>query len=375
MIRPRLTRTKAFVAAGLGVVLVVAAAASVAARPSSAPRLAPISADRLVATTLRELSRDPAVSGRLAVHLDLGLPAVPAGLPGPAQGPVNLLASLAGDHRLRLWTSPDGFRLAELLPASERAIFVSRTDAWAWDFDSFTAYHLGPFLGGARDSARSGSQAGLELVDPLALTRKALAVITPSTRVSVARTASVAGRDAYVLALEPRTSRTLVGRIEVAVDAERRIPLRVSVIPRGRSAAAVSAGFTSISFGAIDPSVYRFRPPPGAKVRDLMGGLALPSASKGQGIRGSAREAYPTAGPFSSEPPRLFGRDWATIVAVRIPSPSALRGSADGFDPTSLLPLSGPLLSIRLVDLGDHGWLVYGLVPQSALVAVARGLP
>ncbi len=63
------------------------------------------------------------------------------------------------------------------------------------------------------------------------------------------------------------------------------------------------------------------------------------------------------------------------MIALRTPPLATLRGVGEGFDPTALLPLSGPLLSIRLVDRTDHGWLLYGLVPQSALVDAARELP
>ena len=372
---PRLPRRRVVLVAALAGVLLVGVAASVAARPSSAPALAPISAERLIASTLQALAQDPPVSGRLAAHLDLGIHALPhEGPAAVASGPAGILASLTGNHRLRVWSSADGFRLADLLQASERAIFISRTDAWAWDFDSFTAYHLGPLARDGRGSERRSDGTGLDLVDPMALTRKALAAVTPSTRVSVAGTARVAGRDAYLLALEPRTATTLVGRIDVAVDAERRLPLRVAVIPRNRSAAAISAEFTSVSFAAIDPSVYRFTPPPGAKVMEASHQLGGEGAGKGQGIRGSAREEYGLERNAETGP-RLFGHDWTTVVAVRAPSLAMLRSAGGGFDPTSLLPLSGPLLSIRLVDRGDHMWLVYGLVPQSALVAAARELP
>jgi hypothetical protein len=363
------------VAALVGVLLVGVAAISVAARPSSAPALAPISAERLIASTLRALAQDPPVSGRLAAHLDLGIPAIPhEGPAAVASGPAGILASLTGNHRLRVWSSADGFRLADLLQASERAIFLSRMDAWAWDFDSFTAYHLGPFLRGAREPEHRGEGTGLDLVDPMALTRKALAAVTPSTQVSVAGTSRVAGRDAYILALEPRTAATLVGRIEVAIDAERRLPLHVAVIPRNRSVAAISVAFTSISFAAIDPAVFRFTPPPGAKVMDASYQLRGEGAGKGQGIRGSARDEY-GLGRYRETGPRFFGHDWTTVVALRTPSLAMLRSAGRGFDPTSLLPLSGPLLSIRLVDRGDHSWLVYGLVAQSSLVAAARELP
>lgn len=376
MIRIGVTRWRTVVVTTIGALLLAGVAVSVAARPSSPPSLPPTSPNRLIASTLRALAQDPSVSGHLTAHLDLGLPSIPNEGPGAAPSEAaGFLASLTGSHRLRLWSSADGFRLADLLRSSERAIFISRTDAWAWDFDSFSAYHLSRVPRGGPGFGHEGNGPGTDLVDPLALTRKALAAVTPSTRVAVMGTRRVAGRDAYVLALEPRTEATLVGRIEIAIDGERRIPLRVAVIPRGWNAAAISVAFTSISFASIDPSVYEFKPPPGATVRDLRREFRAGSGRKGQGVQGSARSGPTSGGPYREPPARLFGHDWTTVVAVRTPPLAALRGAAKGFDPTSLLPLSGPLLSVRLVDRGDHGWLVYGLVPQSTLVAAARELP
>lgn len=369
MIGSGVIRARTLLAAGLGALVLVVAAASMAARPSASPQLPPIAPERLIASTLRALARDRPVSGHLNAHLDLGLPALPDTVPGPAvSDAASFLASLSGDHRLRLWRSADGFRLAELRRASERAIFVSRTDAWAWDFDSFTAYHLGRFPQGIGPPGVHGDRSMHDLVDPLAWTRKALDAITPTTRVVVGGTTRVAGRDAYVLALEPRTTETLIRRIEIAVDAEKQVPLRVAVFSRARRAAPVSVGFTSISFARIDPSVFRFTPPPGAEVREVSREFGVTRGRKGQGIEGSG-------GPYREPPVRLFGSDWATVVALRTPPVADLRGTDDEFDPTSLLPLSGPLLSVRLVDRGDHAWLVYGLVPQSALVAASRELP
>jgi hypothetical protein len=370
MIGPGSIRWRRAVVPVVGAILLVGVAASVAARPSATPSLAPISPHRVIASMLRSLAQDRPVSGHLRARLDLGLPAIPdEGIGAAASEAAGFLSSLTGTHRLRLWSSPDGFRLADLLQSSERAIFVSRTDAWAWDFSSFTAYHLG------RRSEADHEHEGRDLVDPLAMARRALDAITPSTRVSVSGTARIAGRDAYVLALAPRTPETLVGRVEITVDADRRIPLRVAVVPRGREAAAISVEFTSISFAPVDPSTFRFTPPPGATVRDLSGEYGEEGGGKGQGIEGSARDPYGSAGSSGQEPARLFGKDWATIVALRGPPLSSFRGSDDDFDLTSLLPLTGPLLSIRLEDRGDHTWLVYGLVPQSALVTAAQELP
>jgi hypothetical protein len=375
MTRPGVARWRTAIVPAIGALLLVGVAASVAARPSSSPSLPRIAPERLIASALRALAQDRPVSGHLTAHIDLGLPSLPADGPGAsASEGAGFLASLTGTHRLRLWSSADGFRLADLLQSSERAIFVSRTAAWAWDFDSFTAYRLGPFPKGASGSEGKPSHGGWEVMDPLDLARRALDGITPTTRVSVTGTARIAGRDAYVLALEPRTTDTLVGRIEISLDAGRWIPLRVAVIPRGRGATAISVAFTSVSFAPIDPSVYRFTPPEGAVVRDVTRGFGESGIGKGQGIEGSSRDAYGQDPERGDATVRIFGHDWTTIVALRTPSRAMLEGEG-GLDLTSLLPLSGPLLSVRLVDRGDHGWLVYGLVPQSALIDAARELP
>ena len=55
----------------------------------------------------------------------------------------------------------------------------------------------------------------------------ALAPIAPSTAVSLDGTASVAGRDAYELVLEPKDELTLVEEVRIAVDGETSVPLRV----------------------------------------------------------------------------------------------------------------------------------------------------
>src|SRR6266536_2798772 len=83
MIGRRVTRSRPLLVLGLGAaVLLIAAAASVAARPTAAPSLPPISSDRLIASSLRALARDPSVSGHLTAHLDFGLPSIPTEGPG-----------------------------------------------------------------------------------------------------------------------------------------------------------------------------------------------------------------------------------------------------------------------------------------------------
>src|SRR5207249_449857 len=105
--------------------LIVAGAAAVAARASSSPSLPRIAPDRLIAATLRALADPPPVSGTIATHVELGLPSLPNEGPGAAGGLARVFSSVSGDHRVRLWSSRDGLRVAELLPFSELSFVAS----------------------------------------------------------------------------------------------------------------------------------------------------------------------------------------------------------------------------------------------------------
>jgi len=328
------------------------------AQASPAPDLPPIAPDRLVASVLQALANRPPISGKVDAFVDLGLPSLPdSGFGSEISSAAALIAEISGTHHLRVWRSADGLRVTDILPRSERALFVSRTEAWAWDFRAFTAYRL-PFGRPGEHYITPGEAAGM--IDPLELARHGLQAASPSTSITMAGTARVAGRPAYVLAVVPRSQTTLVRRVEIDVDAERRLPLRAAVFVRGRTGAALWTAFTSVSFASIDPGVYRFTPPPGAKVV---------SAGGATGDQGSQGEYGALDGL------RVFGTGWDSVVAVRVPKGEERQATAGGPDIAGLLPLSGPVLSIRLVERADHAWLVYGLVPQSALVAVEPKLP
>jgi hypothetical protein len=342
----------------------------VAAQATSSPNLPPVTAAQLIASLAKGVSSQTTVSGEVRVHLDLGLPQLPLDELGKS---VSAITSLLGDHHLRVWRSPDGIRVADLLLGAERDLYVSRTNAWAWDSASSTAYHLAssptplpPFVA---PSPPTGAP------DPTQATKWTLHAIGPTTSVTVGRTASVAGRDVYVLRIEPRTADTLIGRVEIAVDAERRIPLRVDVFARGASKPAVDIGYTTVGFDPIDPSLFAFVPPKGAKVVDL----AKPAGwtSYQPLTPGSAPEAQLRAA-VSKSMFKTFGTGWTTVAAIRTPSLSALMapsGKNGGIDLRQFLPFSGTLFSVRLVDRGDHQWWLVGAVPQATLAALEPQLP
>jgi hypothetical protein len=206
--------------------------------------------------------------------------------------------------------------------------------------------------------AGGGTESPAAYGDPLTLARHLLAAANPSTSVAVEGAERVAGRDAYRLVVRPRTDRTLVGRIDIAVDAEHHLPLSVTVTPRSRGRAAFFVRYTSVNFGPIDPAVFRFSPPAGARVESPRpDGTPIPPSLGLVAALGQAR---------------TFGSGWATVVAVPVP-PAALR-LAKGPGLAQLFPFSAPLFSVRVIDSPGRSWVVFGMVPPSALEAVAAEL-
>ncbi len=336
----------------LAAAAVVVAASVVGVRAATgggAVDLPPVSPDRLAALAAAGVASDPSFSGTLGVHLDLGLPSL--GDVGPFDsGPV---AGLLGDQTVRVWRSPLGARVALVESSSERDLYLGRDGAWGWDFSTLTATRLAP----------AGVRTGLFPLDLLIGPNDfpgLLDGLRPTTRVAVEPGARVAGRPAYPLVLEPRTTATLVGRIEVDVDAERHLPLALRVFPRGSSHAAIDVGFTSIGFGAVDPHTFDFAPPPGARVVTGRASSADPLGVLG-GL-GLGLGGYRLPG---EEDVRTFGRGWSGVVAVRV----AGLGPLD-----QALPLSGPLLSARAIEGRGGTWVLAGAVPQSTLERVGRSL-
>ena len=307
-----------------------------------------------MASVIRAVAAQQPMAGEVTLKVDLGLPLPPT--------PAGAMGLLSGEHRLRVWRSRDGLRVAELSPAGERAFFLSRDDAWAWESESLTAYHLGP-LPTAGHMDWMDPERLLSVIDPLRFSAGALSALAPSTLVSMGPQARVAGRDSYVLTLRPRSRDTRIDRIEIGIDGEHRVPLSAAVFVRGSDSPAALAEFTSVDFGPIEPETFEFAPPPGAKIKGVgheAGGRRQQWASlvAGLGMMGQVR---------------TFGSGWGTVVAIRVPRSASAVAGTGALEP--LLPFSGPLFSVTLAHRGAHAWLLVGAVPRAALAAAERKLP
>ncbi len=341
---------------GLVAALAVAAIGVASVRADPAPDLPPIGGDELLASSLAALARPFTISGDVDSRFDLGIPQIPVSVSGGAGGGVmGALSLVTGDQRYKVWRSPDGVRVAHLLAFSERDLVVSANEAWFWDSSDMSAIRLGG-LPGEKLWEAAPPAAAVRDADFLEFARRALDALAPYADVSVDGTSTVAGRPAYGLVLRPTSTLTLIGRIAVAIDSETRLPLRFQVFPRGSDAAAVEAGFTSVSFDAIDPSMFSFTPPPGTTVRQAADVIA------------EARVSAHRDGTTALSGPRTFGRGFDLRVALRLDS--ALPDGAG-----ALLPYAGPLLSAITVERDGQTWLLVGPVSVATLEEDAASLP
>ena len=107
-----------------------------------------------------------------------------------------LVESVLGDQRFKVWSSPDGLRVAQLLPYAERVFVGSRTDLWTWNSDTDLAVHtpVDPAMNRAASRAREQI-----LGNPVDLAARILRAVSNVAEVSVGAPQEVAARATYVL--------------------------------------------------------------------------------------------------------------------------------------------------------------------------------
>src|SRR6266508_1113118 len=134
----RMLRSRSASAAAVSAVAIVLAVGWLSVgRAAPMPDLPSVSPSTLMASTLQAVANRTPVSGILTTHVDLGIPQLPSSLSDPA-GPA---AVLLADQTFKVWYGPDGIRVAQLLPFTERDLVANQSDVWFWDAQRFTAWH------------------------------------------------------------------------------------------------------------------------------------------------------------------------------------------------------------------------------------------
>ncbi|MBM7493361.1 outer membrane lipoprotein-sorting protein [Micromonospora luteifusca] len=338
------------------------------------PSLPPRTAAQLLVDL--QTSRLEGLSGTVVQRADLGLPPLAGLVPGN-----ELTTLLTGTHTLRVWYSgPERQRVALLDTLGEQDVIRNGRDLWTWQSRTNTASHR--TLGDA-GAAKPAPEAVPNLpATPQEAADLALGAIDPSTEVSVGRSATVAGQDAYELVLQPRDSDSLVHQLRIAIDAKQHVPLRFEVLAKGSDQPAFEMAFTQVDYRRPDADQFTFNPPPGVKVNEE------------KAERPAAGKPGHTA-PAGDPQVRAVGSGWATVLVARLDGaiggksadakpavPPA--GAAPEMDLSKLLGGlaavkgdwgSGRLLTGKLfsVLLTDDGRVLAGAVTPERLYQVARG--
>jgi outer membrane lipoprotein-sorting protein len=323
---------------------------------SADPTLPPRSAAQLLVDL--QNARVDGLSGTVVQRADLGLPR----LPGIGRGgSADLTSLVSGSNTLRVWyAGPDRARVALLGTLGETDVIRDGTNAWIWQSHDNTATHLtlpatekgSPGAHALPTPLPSGLPGGLPSAmpsSPQEAADLALRALDPSTVVTTAGSAKVAGRSAYELVLAARDTASLVGQVRLAIDATEHVPLRVEVYARNATKPAFEVAFQQISFQRPAAEWFRFNPPPGARVHE-------------QTDQGGPSAPAPSVRPRST----VIGQGWTSVLVLR-PSTSA-EGTKPGADEMAdgllaQLPtvsgswgrgrlLAGNLFSVLLTDDG-----------------------
>jgi outer membrane lipoprotein-sorting protein len=252
---------------------------------------------RTPAQLLSSLSSDaklPPLTGTVVETASLGLPQ----LPQVANNPESLTSLVAGSHTVRVYyQDASHFRLAVPQPQSETDVIADGTKGWLWQSSSDSATEFVPPAGKAK-AVSPVPQVSPTPLTPQQAASQVLAAVGKTTLVSVQANVMVAGDPAYQLVLAPKDSRSLVGKVTIAVDGKYGFPLRVQLYAKGASSPAFQVGYTALQFVTPAASNFSFTPPHGASV-DVMN-------------LGQAKDKSPAA---KQSGVGTYGQSWLTVAA------------------------------------------------------------
>jgi outer membrane lipoprotein-sorting protein len=320
--------------------LIVAGAALTPLAATADDALEPRTAEELLVALAEPTTTT--VSGTVATVADLGLPSLPMGM-APQGGP---MALAAGEQTVRVWSDgPTRQRVALVEPSGETTVVRNGTTAWVWSSGSAAAHRYELPDPAAREAPQLPPGTTLPST-PAEAAAMALQAIDPTTEVSTSGLASVAGRDAYELLLQPRDEQTLVERVAIAIDGQTNVPLRVRVYSTQQADPALEVGFTSVDYGNPDPALFTFTPPSGAEVTEH------PIPGKDDT---SARGERPDAAE-----PVVVGEGWSAVVVATLPADGladlAESGSLGDGEPGASDPAATALAFLEAMPAASGDW-------------------
>ena len=275
----------------------VTAGVLISAAASASPELPAKTPAQLLAALASRTGPPPPLTGTVVETASLGIPQLPE-----LSNQNSAVSLLAGSHTVKVWyQDPAHLRLAMPVTMSETDVIRDGRQVWLWQSSKNNVTKL-TLPARSAHAAATPAQTQVPLT-PQQAASQVLKAVGPSTRVGVQRTVTVAGQPAYQLVLSPKSSGSLVGRVNIAIDASNNVPLRVQVFARGASSPAFQVGYTAISFVRPAAANFSFAPPAGAKVK----AVTLPSEAAGQQKPSAAQRQ-------AASQVQVIGKDWLSVA-------------------------------------------------------------
>jgi outer membrane lipoprotein-sorting protein len=357
-------------------VTVIGGTSLIAASASAKDALPPESAKQLLVDL--QQSKVDTFSGTIVQTSDLGLPELP-GL-GGGSSDTSLTSLISGTHTLQVWSSgPDKQRLAIHGTLGETDLIRNGSDLWNWSSKDNAATHTTLNA----DMKKPAEQSSATAVTPQDAAARALASIEPTTTVTTDPAVDVAGRPAYDLVLSPKDSGSLIGQVRIAIDGEKKVPLRVQVIASDGTS-VFDTQFSMIDFGTPEAANFTFNAPPGTKVTERK----APSIDAGKAADAKTKAEKQAAQNKAQKDIKVVGSGWSSVIVTKADlsqltsgaNSSTARGKERGGDASmqqilNALPKvsgswgSGRLLSSKAfsVVITDDGRIAAGAVAPAKL--------
>jgi outer membrane lipoprotein-sorting protein len=333
-----------------------AAGALLATAPGASGSEHPPLPARTAAQLLADLhGLDPApFHGTVVETARLGLPSLPTGdlrgMAGSSAGSLSdLLTMMSGSHTAQVaYGGPDQQRVAVFTGEStETDVVHNGTDVWMYrsNDNSVTHWKLKP--GDHADTAPTGP-----VLTPQQAAEKALAAISPSTKVAVDQTASVAGRPAYQITLAPKDSRSTISSVRIAVDNATKLPLRVQVWGSATQAPALEIGYTEFDTSPPGARTFEFDVPAGATVDQA----------------GATKPGEKRSAPGMSDL-KVVGSDWTAVGVTALPTGKQGGGVAGLLQEMGKPTAQGTLVHTALLNVlvAPDGRVAFGAVTPAVL--------
>jgi outer membrane lipoprotein-sorting protein len=377
----RTRSTRSLVLIGVAVIVLAAGGAAIAvAAGGSGPKPAPKALDKAVHDALAA----PAPAG-ITARIVFTNKLFPSGaLLGNAGSA--LMSGASG----RLWVTNDGRGRIELQSdAGDAQIVWNKSVLRIYDASANTVYKVSLPNHSAGSSDHGGPPA-LSEIDSL------LSKLGAHATISAAQPTDVAGRPAYNVSVSPKHDGGLLASAALAWDAERGVPLRISVFAQGSSSPVLELKVTQISYGSVPASDVEVAPPSGTKVADLAApaGHGKEHASSVTGLAAlQAHVGFPVKAPktlvgLPLQDIRLvqkaalvvYGHGLGAIVVLERradaqggsgPAASLPKVSLDGVTAYELATQLGTVLEWRS---NGTAYVLAGSLPPAAAEAAARAL-